>query len=188
MQKVILSLFDYTGSWSKPYEDAGYKVIRIDIKNGIDILKWDYRNIPNVVGILAAPPCTDFALSGAQYWPVKDQDGRTAHSVALVKKTLEIVYYYKERGLLFWTLENPVGRIDKLVPELKKYRLLHFHPYEFGHPYSKYTVLWGEFCPFLTRHVVKPTMGSINVFHRSQEKRSITPSGFAKAFFTANQY
>ena len=37
------------------------------------------RDLPfdTVYGILAAPPCTDFAGSGAQYWKTKDEDGRT---------------------------------------------------------------------------------------------------------------
>lgn len=48
------------------------------MKWGIDILEWNYKMIPKnlVYGILAAPPCTDFAGSGAQYWPKKDIDGR----------------------------------------------------------------------------------------------------------------
>ena len=37
MKKIILSLFDYTGKWSQPFE-KDYEVIKIDIKNGIDIL------------------------------------------------------------------------------------------------------------------------------------------------------
>jgi len=36
--KTILSLFDYTGNWSKPYRDNGYNVIQVDIKLGMDIL------------------------------------------------------------------------------------------------------------------------------------------------------
>lgn len=63
-KKIILSLFDLTGNWSKPYKDNGYKVIQIDLQLGMDILTWDYKQIPkeDVYGILAACPCTDFAL------------------------------------------------------------------------------------------------------------------------------
>lgn len=63
--KIILSLFDLTGNWSKPYKDNGYKVIQVDLQLGIDILNWNYKKIPKeqVYGILAACPCTDFALS-----------------------------------------------------------------------------------------------------------------------------
>lgn len=31
--KVVLSLFDHTGHWSQPWEDAGYQVLRFDIQD-----------------------------------------------------------------------------------------------------------------------------------------------------------
>src|SRR5690606_2338639 len=40
--KVIVSLFDYTGAWSQPWEDAGYRVLRFDIKTGSDLLTSDW--------------------------------------------------------------------------------------------------------------------------------------------------
>ena len=42
-EKTILSLFDITGNWSQPYLEAGYNVLRHDIKDGWDILE----NFPN---------------------------------------------------------------------------------------------------------------------------------------------
>ena len=39
----LLSLFDYTGNWSRPYREAGWHVVQIDILLGQDILEWDYR-------------------------------------------------------------------------------------------------------------------------------------------------
>jgi len=70
--KTILSLFDYSGNWSKPYRDNGYKVIQVDLKkSGQDVrLLKTYKNI---YGILAAPPCTVFANSGAR-WPRSEAD------------------------------------------------------------------------------------------------------------------
>ena len=103
MQKTILSLFDYSGNWPKYYKEAGYNVLQVDIKYGIDILKISARDLPNQIhGILAAPPCTDFAGSGAQYWKQKDQDGRTDASLKLVDKVLQMVDYYNPE---FWALE-----------------------------------------------------------------------------------
>jgi site-specific DNA-cytosine methylase len=89
LEPIILSLFDYSGAWSKPYRKAGYRVLQVDTKLGFDILTWNYQAIPKgaVVGILAAPPCTDFSVSGAQYWKNKDENGRTESSVQLVKST-----------------------------------------------------------------------------------------------------
>ncbi len=93
--KIILSLFDYSGHWPFFYKEAGYEVYQIDIKHGFDILDLDVERdilpLGKIHGILAAPPCTDFAGSGAQYWKAKDADGRTTSSLALVHKCLEIV-------------------------------------------------------------------------------------------------
>jgi site-specific DNA-cytosine methylase len=111
--KTILSLFDYSGNWPKYYKEAGYNVLQVDIKLDIDILELLPSDLPNeIYGILAAPPCTDFAGSGAQYWKQKDLDGRTAASLQLVDKTLELIDYYKPH---FWAIENPVGRLQKHV-------------------------------------------------------------------------
>lgn len=41
MKKVILSLFDKTENWSRPYIDAGYPTILWDIQDGWDIIKND---------------------------------------------------------------------------------------------------------------------------------------------------
>ena len=190
--KVLLSLFDYSGQWSAPFAEIA-EVIRVDIKSGTDILQWDYRQIENVVGILAAPPCTDFSVSGAQYWPAKDADGRTEKSVLLVKKTMEIIDYFSPK---FWAMENPVGRIDKVVPELKNKRLLSFNPCDYGDPYTKKTILWGQFNPMLVKSPVAPiracSQGSwLQTLGGKSEKtkglRSVTPPGFAKAFFEAHK-
>ncbi len=66
--KIILDLCGGTGAWSKPYKDAGYDVRLITLP------EYDVRTyIPpdNVYGILAAPPCTHLAVSGARWWKRK---------------------------------------------------------------------------------------------------------------------
>ena len=39
MNKLLISLFDYTGNASKPYRENGWKVIQVDKKLGIDWIK-----------------------------------------------------------------------------------------------------------------------------------------------------
>jgi len=192
--KVILSLFDYTGEWPRPYKEAGYHVIQIDIKHGIDILSDDKYHVldglpknSRVVGIMMAPPCTDFAGSGARWWPEKDANGTTVASVQLVREGLKTVIFYKPD---WWVLENPVGRLPKLVPELGQ-PTMYFQPCDFGDPYTKKTGLWGTF-NIPKKNPVKPTEGSKmwrrygGKSERTKELRSITPAGFAKAFYRAN--
>lgn len=186
--KTILSLFDYSGNWSKPYKDNGYNVFQVDLKLGLDILDLQIEDFPfsEVHGILAAPPCTDFASSGAQYWKSKDADGRTEASLALIDKTLSLVQIYCPK---WWALENPVGRLPKLRPEIGK--PWYFQPHWYGDPWTKKTGLFGIFNKDLPRNDVEPDPNSWIMklggkSERTKELRSMTPTGFANAFFIAN--
>lgn len=44
MKDIVISLFDRTGNWSRPYLEAGYTVYQIDIQNEIqtDVMKVLY--------------------------------------------------------------------------------------------------------------------------------------------------
>ena len=200
--KIIISLFDYSGAWSLPYRRAGYIVIQIDIKLGISIYDFNYRSIEKnkVHGILAAPPCVDFSKAGSCFWKKKDVSGKTAESVKLVLKALEIIYYFNPN---FWALENPPGRLEKLIRELTLKRLMSYHPYEFGAPYTKKTILYGNFNPFLVQSPVTPisktakgqmSIDNYQIHHQGKtiprnkrsEFRSITPIEFAESFFQSN--
>lgn len=178
--QLILSLFDHSGNWSKPYLDAGYEVAQIDLQHGQDARLLPYFK-GGVHGILAAPPCTAFAASGAQYWKAKDAAGELLEALALVDACMRAVVVYQPK---WWVLENPVGRLTTwLGPPAFK-----FQPSHFGDPYTKTTYLWGKFnLPKL--NAVRPIEGSrmhTKFGGGSGQKRSITPQGFARAFFDAN--
>lgn len=199
---VILSLFDYTGNWAAPYAEAGHDVILWDIKHDPDMFsrfcdineantdffyEHIFDNYGTVDGILAAVPCTDFAGSGARWWADKDKQGSTDLSLQLVYQTLRIIDLCQP---YFWEIENPVGRINKLVPELGK--PWYFQPFWYGHPYTKKTGLWGNFNKPKPTNIVAPTEGSMmwkkygGKSARTKEMRSETPIGFAYAFYEAN--
>lgn len=193
-QRTILSLFDLTGNWARPYAEAGYNVWTFDIQNGEDVndfsVEWFNENTDfgEVYGILAACPCTDFANSGARWFKDKDADGRTEMSVELVEQTLRTVEYFRPK---FWVLENPVGRIEKLT-SLPPWRTA-FQPHNFGDPYTKKTLLWGKFnAADIPIANVEPTEGSkMHNIPPGPERaniRSETPMGFAYGFFKANNF
>lgn len=200
--RTILSLFDYSGRWSSFYKEAGYDVYTVDIKNGIDVLSLEPSEMPfsSVYGILAAPPCTDFAGSGAQYWKVKDEDGRTEQSLMLIDKVLSLVEYYKPT---FWALENPVGRLPTLRPSIGK--PYYFNPNEYAgyledidgaeplkECYTKRTGIWGNFNKPEKRPLPVSSEGNWIMklggkSERTKELRSMTPLGFSKAFYEFNR-
>jgi len=197
---LLISLYDYTGNWSRPYDENGWNVIQVDIKHGIDILEWRYQDILippcSTVVMLIAQPCTDYALSGAKHFKRKDADGTTAKSQKLVQKTKDIIDYFKPD---VWALENPMSRIHKLNPWLGEQRLK-FNPCDYAgydpvpdnSRYNKRTWLWGDFnIPAFKRlePLTNDNPGWRNLggkSERTKELRSITPLGFAYAFYEAN--
>jgi len=198
-EKVIISLFDFSHGWCRPYAAAGYQVIPFDIKDGYDINDFcveyiiEELGLDSVYGILAAPPCTHFSGSGAQYWPAKDADGRTAADLDLVHQVLRSVEYF---GPMFWAMENPVGRLNRLVPGLDQYGPWYFQPHFYGDPYTKKTGIWGEFNQDLKKNKVDPIkscdagswlMQLGGKSEKTKALRSITPPGFSNAFYQANK-
>jgi len=187
----ILSLFDASGIWSAPYVQPSYTVTRVDLSRGIDILETSAQDFAPVHGILAAPPCTDFSGSGARWWKEKDADGRTAESIALLEHTMRLI---RDLAPEWWCLENPVGRLQRLVPAVGERRMT-FNPCDYGDPYTKRTCLWGNFNTDLPLSKVEPIracdqgswlqkLGGKSA--RTKALRSATPPGFARAFYQAN--
>jgi len=177
--KIILDLCGGTGAWSKPYRDAGYDVRIIDGDLDVRLFR---KLIRDVHGILAAPPCTHFAGSGARWWEEKGKNA-LLDGLSVVDACLRIVFISRPR---FWCLENPVGRLNRYIGD----PVMYFDPCDYGDPYTKKTVLWGNF-NIPKKSPVKPTEGSkMHLYPPSKDRaalRSITPAGFAKAFFEANR-
>jgi hypothetical protein len=185
---IILDLCGGTGSWSKPYKDAGYEIINVDTLYGRDVRTFEPPK--NVHGVLAAPPCTEFAVSGARWWAEKPPE-LLEEAIDIVRACLNIINIASPK---WWALENPVGRLPRMVPELGKWKYI-FQPYEYGDPWTKRTCLWGEFI-LPEKTPVEPikycaqgswTQRLGGKSEKTKRLRSMTPPGFAKAFFKANR-
>lgn len=176
---VILDLCGGTGSWSKPYADAGYDVRVVTLPQDVRLVEWQPLRVH---GILAAPPCTVFASSGAR-WPRTNQD--YIEALSIVDACLRAVVVYKPE---WWALENPVGKLTRWLGKPRMY----FDPCDYGDPYTKRTALWGEFTVPDRRPVQISHEKGSSPIHRMgpgpdrAALRSITPAGFAQAFFQAN--
>ena len=201
--KIILDLCGGTGAWSKPYRDAGYDVRVITLPND-DVLA--YKPPEGVYGILAAPPCTMFSFARTRAKKPRDLREGMETVIACLKIIWEFQYglinqYSQKSTLKFWCMENPNGHLKYFLGS----PAYEFEPYEFGDIYSKKTHLWGWFGHPIKTHGSEAktiqskwdhrTMSEIrsigdNIFRDKatrQELRSITPAGFAQAFFKANQ-
>jgi len=193
--RTILSLCDLTGTWSQPYVDAGYNVVRFDIQRDAseDIRMLEYPG--KVHGIIAQPPCTQFAVSGARWWAQKaiDNPDYLTDALALVDACMRLVVTTQPQ---WWVLENPVGRLRNWIgPHVMTYQ-----PHEYAmladepdvESYTKRTCLWGNFTsPAQAPHPQGADIhkGKMHLLPPSAERanlRSATPQGFARAFFNAN--
>lgn len=183
--QVVLSLCDYSGEWPRPYREAGYEVVQVDLDHGADVRSLAYPG--RVHGILAAPPCTHLAGSGARWW-VEKGEGALLSALAVADACLRLVALCRPK---WWALENPVGRLRTYYgpPDFT------FDPCDYGDPYTKRTHLWGSFTPPSPLFVgaltaVEPTEGSkMHKLPPSEDRarlRSMTPRGFAEAFFRCN--
>ena len=97
--KIILDLCGGTGSWSRPYKEAGYDVRLITLPE-YDVRT--YQPPENVYGILAAPPCTEFSIAKGS----RPRD--FAGGMEIVEACLRIIWRCRMTGSLkFWAMENP---------------------------------------------------------------------------------
>lgn len=115
--------------------------------------------------IIAFPPCTHLAVSGARHFEKKRQDGRQKEGIEFFMKIMNA----KCNKI---AIENPVGIISgdyipKWFPELaEQYELpikptQIIQPYMFGHPCKKTTCLWLKNLPKLVpTHIVEPELVS----------------------------
>ena len=184
----VLSLFDRTGAWAKPYVDRGDVVVCLDLSRGENVILNPYSVEPFDV-ILAAPPCTHFSGSGARWW-----GGKGTRAILEGLATLDAVFRHVQvMNPAVWVIENPVGRLpDWIGPPA-----FTFDPCEFAgwaddpdaEAYTKRTCLWGRFA-IPERRSVAPALGSMmHTLAPSADRadiRSATPQGFARAFAAAN--
>lgn len=81
--------------------------------------------------MIAHPPCTHLAVSGARYFAEKIVDGRQQAALEFVKTLLNAPIHHV-------ALENPVSIISSRIRKPDQV----IQPFMFGDPYMKTTCLW----------------------------------------------
>jgi len=81
--------------------------------------------------LIAHPPCTDLAVSGARYFAQKQKDGRQQKSIVFF---MQMALAHCDRV----AVENPVCIMSSAWRKPDQI----IQPYMFGHPESKKTCLW----------------------------------------------
>lgn len=209
--KGVISLCDYTGIFTKPWLNAGYKALHVDpqrdgsgtiIEMMPEIRKFAAAH--EVVFVAGFPPCTDVAVSGAAHFERKrSEDQHFQAKASLVAEQCRMV---GEMIGCPWFFENPVSVFASIFGKPS----FTFHPYEFGgylheddeHPqwpeyikprdaYPKKTCLWsgcGFDLPERKPVFCEPgfsdqhkKLGGKSL--KTKNIRSATPRGFAQAVF-----
>ena len=138
------------------------------IKKGINPDGWYFCTMDNKTHhvekwdmIIAFPPCTHLAVSGAKHFKKKRADGRQ-------REAIEFFCQFLTADCERISIENPVGiiggdYIEKWFPDLaEKYNLpikpsQIIQPYEYGHAAKKTTCLWLKGLPNLVpTNIVDP--------------------------------
>jgi hypothetical protein len=90
--------------------------------------------------VIAFPPCTDLAVSGAAHFKRKQADGSQQRSIQFFLEFTKLDHVPKV------AIENPVGIMSRFYRKPDQI----IQPYQFGDDASKKTCLWLKGLPLLT--------------------------------------
>jgi len=203
MKQKCVFLFDFTGNMARPWADAGYECIIVDIQHpvqprdtgNIRRVRADLRYgwLPDfdrdeIAFVAAFPPCDHIAVSGARWFKGK----------GLRALSQSIDFFATAAEFCEWSgapyiIENPVSVATSYwrKPDHS------FHPWQYadietGDNYTKNTCLWtggGFVMPNGLTEPRGPVDDRIHKCPPSRDRaniRSATPMGFAKAVQVAN--
>jgi len=186
--KVLIAC-EYSGRVREAFRKLGYDAWSCDLLESEDnskyhfvgdiqemfLQKWDL--------MIAHPPCTDIAVSGAAWFKEKIADGRQ-------QKALDFVQMLMDQPIDKICIENPISVISSKIRKPEQI----IQPWMFGHMEQKATCLWLKGLPKLTEtNNVKEQMMLLPKKERERlhylppsptrwKERSRTYEGIANAF------
>ncbi|WP_301362209.1 DNA cytosine methyltransferase [Stutzerimonas nitrititolerans] len=137
----------------------------------LEVLDWGWDLL------IAHPPCTDLATSGARWFPEKIADGRQARALDFVRTLLAAPIPFK-------ALENPKSVISSRIRKPDQI----IQPWMFGHGERKETHFWLQNLPLLVPTEIvdgrEPTVHHMAPGPDRWKNRSRTYQGIADAIAT----
>lgn len=203
---IYVGLFEKSGIMARPWADAGYRCICLDIENdnrtegNIHYAQCDLTAPDMAIAIITAfkrgdvaflaafPPCDHLAVSGARWFRGKGLRA-LQQSVAQFATAAEVAEHFGSP----YIIENPVSTMSTYWRKPDHT----FHPsdytrFETGDNYTKKTCLWaggGFVMPPPARADLGPPDDRIHKAAPGPQRkafRNATPAGFARAVFAAN--
>lgn len=149
-----------------PSDDNSPHHLQEDVMNVIHWHDWDM--------MLAFPPCTHLASSGARWFKEKKEDGRQQQGI-------DFFMELAEANIDRIAIENPIGIMSTRYRKPDQI----IQPWQFGHGETKATCLWLKNIPKLEpTDIVEGREGRIWRMSPSKDRaklRSLTYMGIAKA-------
>lgn len=191
MDEIVISCFDYSGVFVRPWAAAGYDCICVDILHGkdktvgnityvgADVLDWDYYGKKRVKFAAFFVPCTHTAITGARWFRDK--------GLVKLEETIKLwrrSFYLAEKWGCPYFIENPKSVINSYEPASYS-----FSPEDYGDVYTKKTYLWtggGFIMPEKKKYKGVLIHDHIHKGGHTQ-LRDRTPEGFSRAVFEANK-
>lgn len=179
MKKLhILVACEFSGVVTRAFREKGHHAW------SCDVLAAEYEPSHHIMGdvlkvlnrgwdmMIAHPPCTHLAASGARWWKDKAKEQADA---------LEFVIQLLNAPIEKIALENPVGKISTAIRKPDQI----IQPWQFGHGETKATCLWLKGLPKLVpTDIVESREARVHKMPQSKDrwkKRSITYKGIANA-------
>lgn len=111
--------------------------------------------------VIAHPPCTHLAVSGARHFAAKRADGRQMQGIDLFMSVVSAC----EKHAKAWAVENPIGIMSRMYRKPDQI----IQPWMFGHPETKSTCLWlCRLSKLTTTNNVKDEMMKLPIAERNR--------------------
>lgn len=175
----VLVACEYSGRVRDAFLARGHDAMSCDLLP-TDVPGPHYQgDVFDIIGdgwdlMVAHPPCTDLAVSGARHFAAKIADGRQQRALDFVRALLEAPI---ERI----ALENPISVISSKMRKPDQI----IQPWQFGHGETKATCLWlKNLAPLVPTDIVEGREARVHRMPPSADrwkKRSETYLGIAKA-------
>lgn len=176
----VLAACEFSGAVRDAFINAGHKAWSCDLLEGEGFYasRHHQENVLDVINdyqfdlMIAFPPCTHLAVSGARWFKEKKQEQL---------KALQFVNQLMNAWIPKICIENPIGIISTRIRKPDQI----IHPWQYGHGETKATCLWLKNLPKLVpTNIVEGREARIHKMPPSKDRgklRSITYKGIAKA-------
>lgn len=140
----ILIACEFSGTVREAFRKMGHDAWSCDIVKSDDDSPYHIQeDVLKIINnhwdmMVAFPPCTHLAVSGAKHFAKKREDGRQQQGIdffmSIINASIPLI-----------AVENPVGIMSSIYRKPDQI----INPYEFGHNVSKKTCLWLKGLPTL---------------------------------------